>query len=89
MLCSANPSNSFANKIAFSSLRNQVKRCDSSFTSDDAVYEVLLFLYASHYRCRNNVNWWSLVIDHPNFIFSYAPKKLPALVVSETVYNCT
>ena len=29
---------------------------------------------------------WSWVIDHSNFIFSYAPKKLTARVVSVTVY---
>ena len=88
MLCSAYPSNSFANRISFSSQRNQLRYFDSSFTCGDAVYEVLLFLYASPYRCRNNVSW-SLVIDHPNFIFSYAPKKFSAHVVSETVYNYT
>ena len=66
-----------------------MKRCDSEVMCDEAVYGVPLFLYTSPYRCRNNVNWWSLIIDHPNFIFSYAPKMLPALVVSATVYNCT
>ena len=34
---------------------------------------------------RNNINW-SWVIDYPNFIFSYAPKNLTAVVVSVTVY---
>ena len=50
LLFSANPSNSFANKIAFSPLRKQLKRFDSSFTRGDAIYEVLLFLYAAPHR---------------------------------------
>ena len=37
----ANPSNSFADKIAFSSRRNKLKRFHSSFTRGDAIYEVL------------------------------------------------
>ena len=45
LLCSTNPSNSFSNKIAFSSQKKQLKRFDSSFTWGDAIYEVLLFLY--------------------------------------------
>ena len=44
LLRSANPSNSFANKIAFSSRGNKLKRFDSSFTCGDAIYEVLLSL---------------------------------------------
>ena len=52
LLCSANPSNSFANKIDFISQRKQLKGVDSSFTCDDAVYEILLFHYASPYQCR-------------------------------------
>ena len=49
LLCSANPSNSFNNKIAFSSQKIQLKRFDSSFTCGDAIYEVLLFLSTHHF----------------------------------------
>ena len=54
LLCSANSSNSSANKIAFSSQRKQLKRFDSGFTSGEAIY------YSStHYLISvgNDVNW--------------------------------
>ena len=83
LLCSANPSNSVANKIAFSSHTKQLKRFDSSFTCGDAKF----CYFSTHHLIGvgNNVNW-SWVIDHPNCIVSYAPKKLTALVVSMTLY---
>ena len=59
LLCSANPSNSFANEIAFSSQRKQLKRFDSSFTFGDAIYEVLPGYFSTHHLIGvgNNVNW--------------------------------
>ena len=52
LLGSANNGNSFANKIAFSIQRKQLKRLHSSFIYGDAICEALLFLYASPYWCR-------------------------------------
>ena len=43
LLCSANPSNSFANKIAFSGQSKQLKRFDSSFTCDDGFMQFYYF----------------------------------------------
>ena len=54
LLCIANPSNSFANKIAFFSQRKQLKRFDFSFTCDDTISNYL----SSHHLIGvgNNVN---------------------------------
>ena len=58
LLCSANSSSSFANKIAFSTQRKQLKRFDSGFTCGDAIYEVLLLLSTHHLNSvGKNVNW--------------------------------
>ena len=74
-LCSANPSISFANKIAFSSQRNQLKRFDSGCTCGDAIYEVLLFFYASPYRCRKTLIGVELLII-PTLSFRMLQKSL-------------
>ena len=87
LLCSAHPSNSFANKIALSSQRKQLKRFDSSFTHGDAIYEVYYFPMHHLVSVGNNVNWrigveLSIV---PALSFRML-QKASALVVSVTVY---
>ena len=62
LLCSANSSNSFVNKIAFCSQKKQLKRFDSSFTCGDAMYEVQLFFYGSPHRCRKTLIGVELLI---------------------------
>ena len=57
LLCSANSSNFFANKIAFSSQRKQLIRFDSSFTHGNAIYEVIHFSKHHLIGVGNNVNW--------------------------------
>ena len=79
LLCSANPGNAFANKIAFCIQKNQLKPFESSSTSGDAIYKVLLFLYASPYRCRKTLIGVELLII-PTLSFRMLQKSLGLLL---------
>ena len=58
LLCCANRSNSFANKIAFSSQRKQIKHFDS-MVLHVAMQFIKFYYFFTHHLIgvRNNVNW--------------------------------